>query len=125
MTFTEARRRIKPKTQVTYASVATKKTVSRAVQTEAGAEILPSHLELITTNRTTRSKTQKPSTSRLSHTDPSSKHLSESKPSSVTKTTQPSVSAKPTNQKHHKNIHNLNRIPKNLNNKRKKSNPPQ
>jgi len=66
------------------------------VQTEAGAEILPSHLEPITTNHTTRASTQKPSTYRLSHTDPSSKHSSESKPSSVTKTTQPSVSAKPT-----------------------------
>ena len=73
--------------------------MSRAVQTEAGTEILPSHLEPITTNRTTRSRTQKPSTSRLSHTDPSSTHLSECKPSSVTKTTQPSVSAKPTKSK--------------------------
>ena len=95
LTFTEARRRVKPKTQITYASITAKKTVSRGVQTENNPTIQPSDLKSIsTTSRSTTSDKPKPSTSNSSSTDqPSnSKNSSKSKP---IRTAQPSVSIKP------------------------------
>ena len=84
LTFTEARRRVRPKTQITYASVATKKTVSRGTQTETNPEIQSSDFEPIkSTNRSAKSDQHKPSTSKSLHTKQSFNQSSESKPTTA------------------------------------------